>query len=92
LYTSPPQFAPIEADERARCVCVRVGVEVERIFHQGSADVFIGLDPGGSEGEVERGTRHLLEALVLPQQAAQPSVFELLQAQHLGDHLAFSRT
>src|SRR6266404_5352024 len=38
LYSSPPQFAPIEGDERVRCVWV--GVEVERIFHQGSADAF----------------------------------------------------
>jgi hypothetical protein len=84
------ELASLQRGERGRCFGIRV--EVEIILHQGSTNVFIGLDPGRSQGKVERGARHLPEILVLLQQATQPCIFQLLQPPQLGDHFAFART
>jgi hypothetical protein len=74
-----------------RLLGFRIGIEVEIILHQGSADSVIRLDPRRPQCKVERGTRHLPKVRIFLHQAAQPSVFQLLQPPDLRDHLAFAR-
>ena len=72
-----------------RLLGFRIGIEVEIILHQRFANGVVGLDPGRPQSKVERGTRHIPEVRIFLHQAAQPSVFQLLQPPDLRDHLAF---